>query len=93
MTEKEVKLLSESMIELSNLTIQNTLTYLKSGLEAFKKCDVPIIDSTAQNCVGIKNVYKKNDDVRMFVDFLIVFLDEAIKNQEEKLRAKKDKSE
>ena len=44
-----------------------------TGLEAFKKCDVPIIDSTAQNCVGIKNVYKKNDDVRTFVDFLIVF--------------------
>lgn len=89
MTEKEAKLLSESMIELSNLTIQNTLMYLKSGLEAFKKCDVPLIDSTGQNCTGIKNVYKQNEDIRMLVDFLIVFLDEAIKNQEEKIKAKK----
>ena len=29
MTKEEVKLLSETMIELSDLTIQNTLTYLK----------------------------------------------------------------
>ena len=90
MTKEEVKLLSETMIELSDLTIQNTLTYLKSGLEAFKKCEVPLLDSTAQNCIGIKNVYEQNKDIRMLVDFLLIFLDEAIKNQEEKIKAKKE---
>ena len=90
MTKEEVKLLSETMTELSDLTIQNTLTYLKSGLEAFKKCDIPLIDSTGQNCKGIKNVYKQNEDIRMLVDFLIVFLDEAIKNQEKRIKEKKE---
>ena len=89
MTQEEVKLLSETMTELSDLTIQNTLTYLKSGLEAFKKCEVPLLDSTAQNCRGFKNVYEQNEDIRLLVDFLIVFLDEAIKNQEERIKAKK----
>ena len=81
MDEKEIKVLTESLVEVSKLGTVNALTYIKSGLESYKKLEIPNVSEDGHYIVTRKP-YKEDKEVQMFVDFMLVYLDEAIKSLE-----------
>lgn len=50
-----------------------------SGFEAYKKVKIPIINNDGE-CCGERIPYKEDKQVQTFVDFMLVYLDEAIKS-------------
>lgn len=88
MNEQERKIMIESLLEASKLGTVNALTYIQKGLEAYKELEIPITSEDGQYCYGKRIPYKQDKEVQMFVDCMLVYLDEAIKRLD-----KKDKSE
>ena len=85
MNENQIKVIVDSLVEASKLGTTNALAYIKTGLEAFKQLKYPITDRYG-NGIGVDVPYNEKG-IRDFVDFMLVYLDEAIKGLE------KDKSE
>lgn len=86
MTQEQIKIISESLVESSKLGTVNSLGYIKAGLEAYKKVKISIVGNDGQ-CHGERIPYEEDKEVQTFVDFMLIYLDEAIKSLE------KDKSE
>lgn len=82
MNENQAKIIAESLVKASKVGTVNALTYVQKGFEAFKKIEIPVNENS------IKIPYQTSG-VREFVDFMIIYLDEAIKTMEDK----KDKGE
>ena len=82
MTQEEIKIISESLVEASKLGAVNALTYIQKGFEAYKVVKVPIVSYNGQYCYGERIPYKEDKQVQTFVDFMLVYLDEAIKSLE-----------
>lgn len=82
MTQEEIKILAESMVESSKLGTANALTYVQKGLEAYKVVKIPITSEDGQYCYGMRKPYKEDKQVQTFIDFMLVYLDEAIKTLE-----------
>lgn len=87
MNESQIKVIANSLLEASKLGTVNALTCIKTGLEAYKTVEIPRVSEDGQYCYGLRIPYKQNKEVQTFVDFMLVYLDEAIKGLE------KDKSE
>lgn len=79
MNENQMKVIADSLVEASKLGTVNALTYIQKGLEAYKKVEIPIVSSDGQYCYVVRKPYKEDKEVQTFVDFMIVYLDEAIK--------------
>ncbi len=88
MNENQIKIIVESLTEASKLGTVNALTYIQKGLEAYKVIEIPILSNDGQQCYGIRRPYKEDKQVQTFVDFMLVYIDEALKGLD-----KKDKSE
>ena len=73
MNQEELKVIAESLAEASKIGTANALTYIQKGLEGFKKLEISLGE-----CYGVIRPYKK-EGVKEFVDFMLVYLDEAIK--------------
>lgn len=86
MTQEQMKIISASLVESSKLGTVNSLGYIKAGLEAYKVLEIPIVSEDGQYCYGKRIPYIQDKGVQTFVDFMLVYLDEAIKSLE------KDKS-
>lgn len=82
MTQEEIKILTESLVEASKLGTANALGYIKTGLEGYKKVKIPIVSNDGQYCLGERKPYEQDKQVQTFVDFMLVYLDEAIKSLE-----------
>ena len=87
MTKEEIKIISESMVESSKIGTANALGYIKAGLEASKDVRIPIMNRQGET-VAIKQPYL-TDGVRELVDFMIIWLDEAIKQVDESRESNK----
>lgn len=81
MTHEEIKILTESLVEASKLGTVNSLGYIKTGLEGYKKIKIPILGNDGQ-CHGERIPYKEDKEIQTFIDFMLVYLDEAIKSLE-----------
>lgn len=71
-------------------SITNALTYIQKGIEAYKTLETPclVISKDGEHYeIGSRIPYNEDNGVRTFVDFMLIYLDEAIKSLE------KDKSE
>ncbi len=79
MTQEEIKILSESMVESSKLGAVNALGYIKAGFEAYKAVEIPIANEYRKRIP-----YREDKEVQTFIDFMLVYLDEAIKSLEKK---------
>lgn len=80
MNEKEVKIMAENLVEASKIGTVNALTYIQQGLETYKKVEIPVVSRDGQCYGNLKRIpYNEDKEVRMFVDFMLVYLDEAIK--------------
>ena len=90
MTKEEIKIMAESLVEATKIGTVNALTCIQKGLEAYKVVEIPIVSKDSQYCYGNRIPYKDDKEVQTFVDFMLVYLDEAIKMIENK---KEDKSE
>lgn len=84
MTEQEKKIIIDSLLECSNLSITNALTYIQKGLEAYKEVEIPIVSADGQYCYGVRTPYRDDKAIQTFIDFMLVYLDEAIKDLEKK---------
>jgi len=82
MTPEQIKIISESLVEASKLGTQNALTYIQKGLEAYKKVEIPIVSEDGQRYCGLKKPYEEDKQVKTFIDFMLVYLGEAIKTLE-----------
>ena len=80
MTEEQIKIITDGLAAASKLGTVNALTYLQKGFEAFKVLEIPLLNQTGE-CYGLSRPYRK-EGVREFVDFMLVYLDEAIKGLE-----------
>lgn len=90
MNEEQTKIIADSLGEASKLGTVNALTYIQKGLEAYKTVEIHIVTSLkidGKYCSGRRIPYRDNKEVRSFIDFMLIYLDEAIKSLE------KDKSE
>lgn len=74
----------ECVKDASKMTTTNALTCIQKGLEAYKEVEIPI-SKDGRYC---RIPYRDNKEVQTFVDFMLVYLDEAIKSL-----TKEDKSE
>ena len=83
MTEQEKKIMIDALLECSKLSTTNALTYIQKGLEAYKTVEIPIANEYRKRIP-----YRDDKDIQTFVDFMLVYLDEAIKKLD-----KKDKGE
>lgn len=88
MNPEQLKVITESLVEASNLGTVNALGYIQKGLEGYKKLEIPIVSEDGQCCYGFRIPYREDKGVQTFVDFMLVYLDEAIKTLD-----KKEKSE
>ena len=79
MNENQMKVIADSLLEASKLGTVNALTYIQKGLEAYKNVEIPITSPDGQYCYGKRIPYIQDKQVQMFVDFMLVYLDEAIK--------------
>ena len=77
MNENQMKIIAESLVEASKMGTVNSLTYIQKGLEAYKTVDVPYLSKDRTY-----KPYVDDEQVRTFVDFMLVYLDEAIKSLE-----------
>ena len=84
MNENQMKVITESLVEASKLGTVNALTYIKLGFEAYKKVAIPIVGERSY----VRIPYREDKAIQNFVDFMLVYLNEAIKGLD-----KKDKSE
>lgn len=82
MNESQMKIITEGLVEASRLGTTSALAYIKAGLEAYEKLEIPRV------CYGFRRPYNEDKAIQIFVDFMLVYLDEAIKELD-----KKDKSE
>ena len=89
MTKDEMKMLADGMIESSKIGTANGLSYIKGGFEAFKECKIPVLSKDG-DIIGFNTPYV-NKGVRELVDFMIIWLDEAIKQVDESRESNKDK--
>lgn len=76
MNDEQMKAIAESLVESSKLGTANALTYIQKGLEAFKEVRIPINENSVKVPYLISGV-------REFVDFMLIYLEEAIKSMEE----------
>ena len=77
MTSKdEVKILTESMIEMGKMSTANSLEYLKCGFEALKKAKIPMVSQDGQTCY---DVIEPSKELQYMIDFMITYLEVAIK--------------
>lgn len=75
-----MKVIAESLVEASKLGTVNALTYIKLGFEAYKKVEIPVsVDGRY-----IRIPYRDDKVIQTFVDFMLVYLGEAIKGLEKK---------
>lgn len=84
MNDAQLKVITEGLVEASKLGTVNALTFIQKGFEAYKVLEIPIVGE--RNYVRIP--YKEDKAIQTFVDFMLVYLEEAIKTLD-----KKDKSE
>lgn len=84
MNENQMKIIAESLVEASKMGTVNALTYIQKGLEAYKIVEVPFVSNDGNNYYQqlCWIPYKEDKGVRTFVDFMLVYLDEAIKSLE-----------
>jgi len=82
MNEKQMKIITESLVETSKLGTVNALTYIQKGLEAYKKVEIPLVSKDGQYNYGVRKPYEEDIEVRTFINFMLVYLDEAIKGLE-----------
>lgn len=83
MNENLAKIIAESLVEASKMGTVNALTYIQKGLEAYKMVEIPIVSSIqidGKYCCGSRIPYLEDKQVQTFVDFMLVYLDEAIKS-------------
>ena len=80
MTKEEIKIMTESLIEATKMGTANALTYIQKGLEAYKEVKIPIVSKDGQYCYGNRIPYRDDKEVQTFVDFMLIYLDEAIKS-------------
>lgn len=59
---------------------------MSKELEAFKKLEIPRVSPDGQYCYGISYPYKESKDIQKLVDFMIIFLDESIKELDKQLQ-------
>lgn len=85
MTKEEIKIMSESMVGFGKTATASSLDFVKKGFEAFKTIEIPIIAPNG-DCASIKAPYRDNEGVRNLVDFMIIFLDEAIKDIDKQIK-------
>ena len=96
MTKEEAKIVSETMVEMCEVTSAKTIDLVKNGFEKFKTLEVPRVSQDGQYCYGISHPYKENKDLQQLVDFMITYLDvciESINIQIEKNKEKAKKEE
>ncbi len=79
MTKEEIKFLADILVETSKLGTVNALTYIQKGLEAYKTVEIPVISEDGQYSYGQRIPYKQDKEIQTFIDFMLVYLDEAIK--------------
>lgn len=94
MTEEQ-KIFIDGMVRSSNIALANSLTFLKSGLEAFRNYQKPILSKDGMEIYGFVQPYKQDKNLQEFVDFMIVFCNRSLemvdtgnKEEEEKINAK-----
>ncbi|MBR3208813.1 MAG: hypothetical protein IKF82_00950 [Bacilli bacterium] len=77
-----MKVIVDSLVEASKLGTSNALNYIKTGLEAYKKVEIPIVSEDGLAYYGLRKPYEEDKAIQTFVDFMLVYLDEAIKGFE-----------
>lgn len=78
-----MKVIADSLGEASKLGTVNALTYIQKGLEAYKTVEIPrLISNDGKHCYGKRIPYEEDKGVKTFIDFMLVYLDEAIKSLE-----------
>ena len=84
MNESQIQIIAESLVKASKLGTVNALTYIQKGLEAYKTVDIPFVSHDGNNYYQqlYRIPYKEDQGVRTFIDFMLVYLDEAIKSLE-----------
>ena len=85
MNENQMKIIADSLVEASKLGTVNALTYIQKGLEAYKTVEIPFVSGDGKNYYYqqlYRIPYKEDQGVRTFIDFMLVYLDEAIKSLE-----------
>jgi len=84
MNENQMQIIAESLVKASKLGTVNALTYIQKGLEAYKTVDIPFVSHDGNNYYQqlYRIPYKEDQGVRTFIDFMLVYLDEAIKSLE-----------
>lgn len=87
---KEIEYI-ESMVEMGKMATANSLTYMKSGFEAMKKTKIPMVSQDGQYCYGVKEPYKTSEEIKFIVDFMITYLDEAIKGIDNQNKVREEK--
>ena len=70
MDENQIKIMVDSLVDASKLGTVNALTYIKTGFETYKKVEI------RNDC--------KSKEVQIFVEFMIIYLNEAIKTLDKK---------
>ena len=80
MNDEQIKIITDGLVGASKLGTVNALTYIQKGLEAFKVLEIPLLNQSGE-CCGLLKPYRK-EGTREFVDFMLVYLDEAIKGLE-----------
>lgn len=69
----------------AKLGIVGALTYIQKGLEAYKTLETPclVISKDGEHYeMGSRIPYNEDKEVKTFIDFMLVYLDEAIKSLE-----------
>ena len=79
MNKDQIKIIADGLVEASKLGTVNALTCIQKGLEAYKEVEIPIISNYGQGGYVVRTPYKEDKQVQTFIDFMLVYLDEAIK--------------
>ena len=80
----EIKILADSMVEMGKMSTANSLEYLKYVFEAFKKLRIPKVSQDGQYCYGVIEPYRNTKELQYIVDFMITYLEGAIKQIDNK---------
>jgi len=82
MNKNQIKVITESLALMSKVGTVNALDYIKNCLEAYKKVEIPIVSSDGWIKCPPRIPYEEDKGVKTFIDFMLVYLDEAIKSLE-----------
>ena len=79
MTKEEIKIMADSMVKMGKMSTASSLEYLKCGFEAFKNAENLRVSQDS-----VISPYANSKELQYIVDFMIIYLEEAIKQIDNK---------